>query len=194
MTSPSSGEVEIWAESWSRLCSVTDEYYPDFRKSLAPGASEARIAGLERHLGLTLHPEHKFILQQANGCKDGGALTIGASRLLSCDEIANAFDNWIETVGDANFDGPIEVPAAVKSDRCWQKEWVFFWGDVAMDGIVVDLCPTESGNAGQVFFVGHEFEHSSIYANSPMALVDRLCDEIPKQFLNGTNMGIVTLR
>lgn len=192
MTPP--GKLKSWDASWKRLCSITDEYIPGFRECLAPGASSDEIAELERHIGQELHPEHKFILQQANGCQ-GSTLSIEACSLLSCDEIAASFDYWVDlTVDDPTFDGPIGVEPAIRNDRCWQKEWVFFWGDDTLDGYVIDLCPTERGNTGQVFFVGHEFDHSKVHANSPMAFVDRLCDEIPVQCANGHIMGMLRLR
>ena len=164
---------------WDRHVAVVETFFGGAAPLNGP-ASDADIGRLESHIGVELHPEHRFMLQQANGSTEKAIYRVNYMAFISTDVIAKHHDFWLDNLSDNTTDGPIDCDEQIDNSKLWYPTRVFFFGndDSEYDGIVCDMAPSTQGSIGQVYSIGHEFDVSPILAASPLAFLQRFTDQI----------------
>jgi cell wall assembly regulator SMI1 len=120
--------------------------------SLAPGASAAAIAKLERAIGAPLPADVALSLRTHDGQRNG-AITIDEWTLLSCKDIEREWNIWKSIAGE--LASLRSVPARGVRDAMWSTRWIPLTGNGAGDHLCADLDPAPKGTAGQIITVWH---------------------------------------
>lgn len=164
------------SELWTRYVAFLRDHVPAAHGNLAAGASEERIAALERHIGCRL-PEPVKIVWRLN---DGQRETMLSNHIvpatpclptlsfLSTAMVARVWSEWDELRRSrppeelAALDRGTRsmVPGVVKQ-RYSSPLWIPLWADPTRpDFLGIDFDPGEAGRLGQIINVGrNEDDH-----------------------------------
>ncbi|MDR2874655.1 MAG: SMI1/KNR4 family protein, partial [Methylobacillus sp.] len=137
---------------------------------LNPGASEEKLARLEREMGASLPPEFLDFYRQHDGQpeSEGWFGIIGGERLLSVDEMLRWRDEFAEFLDNDFFNDDAKCETRNDPgirDVYWSALWLPL---TASDRVcdVLDLDPTPQGRRGQIFEFGMQGGENTLKANS----------------------------
>ncbi len=164
------------AALWNRHVAFLREHVPAAHANLAPGASEERIAALERRLGCRLPEPVKVVWRLNDGQRDtmlaghlvAATLCIPTLSFLSTDMVARVWTEWAELrhrlppgeLDELHRATRSLVPGVVRP-LYTSPLWIPLWADpTRADYLGIDFDPGETGRLGQVINFGrNEDDH-----------------------------------
>lgn len=160
--------------------------------ALLPGASQAEIDALERHIGVILPDPFKRFLVVHNG-QDGFGLIYG-SALLSASGIRQQWDNWRSIDESAMNADCAEFMASdpegfIKPLYC-NRAWIPFTHDGGGNHFGLDLDPDILGKAGQVIAFGRDEDTKRLLANSFELFVEDCIAWLERAVWNGEYLDV----
>lgn len=157
--------AELTRDAWGRLERWCQRHHPALLRALRPGASEAELQGLERHIGQPLPPDVRVSLALHDG-EEGWRGTLCSDQLLSAERIATEWDMWREAE-DYNEEYRDEMSSSPK-DAVALDYANLGWIPLAVDGgnncLGVDLAPGPAGSRGQVINFGRDEKRKCVLA------------------------------
>lgn len=145
---------------WRNCYALLDEWAPEIRQRLPPGATAAIIAETERCIGRPLPPIVAELYKVHNGF-GLPAILEGKSQYTPLLSLEDALAEWrfkVSSVGDAKHRPPNHRSEGVRA-----AYWVQGWLPIATFGngdlLFLDLDPAPGGRLGQIVEWLHE-EHS----------------------------------
>jgi len=181
-------------ELWSAYVAWLRDNAPLAHANLAPPASDAQIAEVERVLGVTLPEAAKLVWR----CNDGQRETMIASSrapavpciptlsFLSTAKVVEVWRVWDELRAGESPAGLADLQSAGRSvfpgkvrPLYTHPAWVPWWSDpTRADYIGLDLDPDEQGTRGQVINFGRDEESHAVFADDLDGLLAILLDEV----------------
>ena len=153
-------------EIWTRLETFLKQNAPEVYGSLAPGATEAKIADAEAACGVTFPPDVRQSYLRHDGQNDDSYCFVpGYFAFLSLSQIV---DNWegniatLEILGDDLRSGEGGSPAV--KPVTLDGGWVPLVWNIGGNQICLDYAPTEIGTVGQIIEYDHEAEGQQLLA------------------------------
>jgi cell wall assembly regulator SMI1 len=153
-------------ELWDRLKSWLVQNAPELLETLQPGASEERIAALEKHFGATLPDDYRTFLQLCNGQAADAQFGFYDGELLSTDNVKFQWDVWKKLLDANTFSGYQSQPQEGVKNDWWNSCWIPFTNDGSGNNLCLDLDPEGDGKVGQVITMWHDSsERELIFPN-----------------------------
>lgn len=137
----------------TRLDTWLQQYRPNYYARLAPGASEAELADLERLIGHALPEEFRDLYRWRNGQAANSYEAFCDNRMfMSLETIAT---NWT-MMKEMLEEGEFELP------NWWRTNWVAFLENGGGDSLCLDMEGTFTGQPGQLLEFWHDWENRQV--------------------------------
>jgi cell wall assembly regulator SMI1 len=168
------------AATWKSYTQWLAEHAPDAFENLAPPATDAQLAGLEKAIGQVLPDDIKTFLQLNNGENDWAKCpALPGLVFLSTEKIAHQWHSWEtfrqgETAeGLAALDNHAAALDPGVRDVYTHPGWLPLLKDGARaDFLGLDLAPSEGGVVGQIINFGRDEDKHFVAFPSLLGLLE----------------------
>lgn len=164
---------------WNRLENFLHENHPEILQDLAPPATDAKIAELEKNIGVKLPDDFIACLKIHNGQLGHTEGLFDGSEFLSTSRISQEWEIMKEIYDSGIFDdvNPDDLSSDGVKSGAWIPKWIpiisFGNGDIWC----LDLNPGEGGHVGQVIQYWHEDSEVEKDADSFTAWFSNFIDQ-----------------
>jgi cell wall assembly regulator SMI1 len=168
---------------WKNLTDWFATNAPELLETFQPGASEAEIADLERHVGLELPDDFRTFLKLCNGQIQDPQAGFYSGDLMSVTDIKSTWSMMQGLIKKGTFKDSTSYPGKGVNAAWWNPAWVPFISWTTGDNTCIDLDPAKGGTRGQVIIFWHDQGDRNIKQASftewlEVLLADIECGEI----------------
>jgi cell wall assembly regulator SMI1 len=163
---------------WQKLTDWFALHAPELLETFQPGASEAEITELERHIGLELPDDFKSFLRLCNRQIQDPQAGFYSGDLMPIDNIKSTWTMMRDLLRKGTFKDNTSYPGKGVKAAWWNPAWVPFISWTTADNTCLDLDPAHDGTRGQVIHFWHETGDRAVNQPSFTAWLEALLEDI----------------
>ncbi len=164
--------------AWSRIEAWLSDHARVVRDALAKPATEKKLRGAEKAMGLALPQELRQLYLLHDGTARGTLGLFDGWRWIAIDEVVAEWRDWkalLEEHGDAWAAEPPDADRGVRAEN-WNAKWIPITSSGSGDHHCVDLAPARGGVPGQVIRMWHDEPLRQLKARSVSEWLEHLAD------------------